>query len=371
MTDALRENKVEITIPEMKQILPVLWSEGPRRVTTRIVGASGVGKTEAVIQCAVECGFEYVKINVPAEIPEPADALGLPDIIDRRTIYVPPYWVVEINNLAESTDKEVVVLILDEPGRAQLQILQALMPVALEYRVGSATLHPKVRQVWIDNPSEGTDYSVRTMDFAQEQRVQTFYLTYNDEAFFKYALVNNFHPEFFAFLKSYPEVLWNAEKDSPGPVSPRTAEFGSQACYGLEQAKIDLESSLAFKRLVARLGVEVTTSFMTNLRSQKYIIQPKDIIDRTFRKEDLARVLDVEKSADLLWLTFYRLASELTRRENLKGQQLANTRQFIMDNISDELNVVFFKMLPDKKALHILDAKLHERLKDRISLLPS
>jgi len=245
-----------------------------------------------------------------------------------------------------------------------------MMPMALEYRVGSAVLHPKVRQVWIDNPSESTDYNVRTMDFAQEQRVQTFYLRYDEDAFFRYALEKNFHPEWFAFLRAYPEMLWDPEKVKQGPVSPRTAEFASQACYSLDTANIDLEGRMATLRLNARLGVEVTNSFQVNLRAQKKIILPKDIIERTFKAEDARRIFD-EKNVDLLWLTFYRLAAELARRDPLKDQRLKNVQLFLGDNKSDELNYVFLKMLPDKKALHILDAKLHARLKDRIHELPS
>jgi len=363
-------DKMYVSIPDMKKLFPIIWSEGPRRVTIRLVGESGIGKTQGTIQCAEELGCPYILVNVPAEIPEPADLQGQCQIYEGKTVYVPPFWVVDANNLAESTDRQYVILIIDEPSRAPLQILQALMPMALEYRVGSAPLHPKIRQVWLDNPTESAQYNVRSLDFAQEERVQTFHLQYDEDAFFAHALDTiKFHPELFTFLKQFPEMLWNFDKKIQGPLSPRTAEYGSQACYALDKAKVSFDSHLGILRLSARLGIEVTHTFVANLRVQKHCIPPHEILERTFRREKLNEIL-APGNHDLCWMTLWRLAADISRREKLTRTQVANVRLFIEDNPSDEINYVFLKTMPAKHGHEILDPKLLARITDRIKDLP-
>ena len=360
----------EVTIAELDQLLDIMIHEGPKRTTTRIVGHAGIGKTTRAINFFEERGYEWLKVNAPSEITEPSDLLGLGKEVDGTTFFCPPSFVTLINQMAERTDKSVVGLIFDEPGRCQQQIFQAMMPTFLEYKIGAAFLHPKVRQVLTDNPSESELYNVRTMDVAQAERVQTLFLKYDEDCFFKYALNNNFNAEWFAFLRAYPEMLWDSAEGKPGPISPRTAEFASQACHTLQERKHDLESRIAQLRLNARVGEQVCASFMTNLRTQKHIIQPKAIIGGTYKEEELKKIL-APGAADLLGLTFSRLAAEIAKRDSLKGKDLENVQKFMWANPSDELNFVFLKLLPEKKGLNILDAKLLDRLKDRIQNLPS
>jgi hypothetical protein len=363
-------DRTEVTIAELDQLLPLMLHEGPKRISIDIVGDAGIGKTTRAVGICEEQDILWVKVNCAAEITEPSDLLGLGKDVDGKTVFLPIFWVVEINRLAEETSKAIVVLIFDDWTRLQLQIFQAMMPVFLEYKVGSCYLHPKVRIIATSNPSESEKYNVRTMDLAQTERIQRIYIKYDEDCFFKYALANNFNAEWFAFLKQHTEMIYDAAEGKMGPISPRTAEFASQACNTLQEHKYNLEDRLAQLRLNAVIGEQVCATFMTNLRTQKHIIQPKAIIGGTYKEDDLKRIL-APGAADLLGLTFSRLAAEIAKRDALKGKDLENVQKFMWANPSDELNYVFLKLLPEKKGLNVLDAKLLDRLKDRIQNLPS
>jgi len=106
------------------------------RVPILLQGPMGAGKSQAVHQVADEIGFTYVDLR-PATQDE-GDLIGMPekDVQNRVTRYLRPEWVPEKD--------QKLMLVLEELNRAQTGIMQALMQVLTEYKIGRASCRERV-----------------------------------------------------------------------------------------------------------------------------------------------------------------------------------------------------------------------------------
>lgn len=356
---AIKIERTPVTLAVAKQLISLIVGEGPMRRSIFLRGTRGIGKSSAFRQVAEENNYGLVWVDTPSQIAEQGDVPGLPEKSGDRTIYLPPHWYVEAQELAKKYKR--VIINFDDMGRATPQVNQALMPVFLDGKVGAFQFDPNVITCATGNPATAAqDYNVIEMDAAQTERVAVIEVKYHHETWLKWAIHQTMVEEWFAFLRDgHPELM---EDES---ISPRTAMFANQALRNLKVRGIDFETELGMLRLDCETGDQIRQMFVSHLRTQGQIIKPEDILKKSYKKRDFERIMD-EKRADLLHITYSRLAVAVANKEKLAQQEVLNIRDFIEQVPSDEINYVFLKMLPKDKEFIILDTALKDRLKERI-----
>jgi hypothetical protein len=355
MSDQLKV--VEVNLHQARVLLKMMLREKPRRVTADLQGDAGIGKT-TIVRELEDSTTKVIFVPTAAVIAEPGDISGMPKVENGRTVYASPYWSVQANEYA--AEYETVIILLDDYNRLPAQILQSLMPVFLDYKVGMLDLKPNVRVVLTSNPTKSDKYATRNLDFAQMERIQTLHVKYDHKITMDYARRNLWVPEWVAFLSLYKEVLGVGGLG----ISPRTAEFANQALQNILDSGQSLTHELSQLRLDANIGPIHRSTFITCLKTQEKIIEPDDILAGTYNTN---KFMAMKKAPDIINLTYSRLASRLHELgTSVKGVAFGNIRKFMLAHESDELTFVFLKSLPDATALNILDGESMREIRSRI-----
>jgi len=363
MSKGVNERYAEVDLNQAMELTRMMLNEGPRRVTVNLEGGAGIGKTSIIRSFEEDPAYKVIFVPTAAVITEPGDIAGMPKTANgdsgARTIYAAPYWAVEANEAAASGNFKRVILLLDDYNRVPAQILQSLMPVFLDYKVGALDLHPDVRVVLTSNPSTSDKYSTRGLDFAQVERMETLHVRLDFNVFMQYALKNNWVPEWTAFLNLYKEVVGT---DGEG-ASPRTCDFANQALRCIKDGGQSILSEIAQLRLDARVGAAIRTSFVTCVKTQEQVILPEEIISG---KYSATKFEALKKKPDIINLTYSRLSSKLHELKGLGKEAVTNVQQFMLKHESDELTFVFLKSLPQDLALKILTGEVMKEIRKRV-----
>lgn len=368
---------MEVSLKDATQILDLMVSEGPRRVTACIEGPAGVGKSSIVRQFCAEREYYLVEVNTAAAITEPGDILGMPMKDNGKTIYAPVFWALQCNTWAqqiidEKSDKKVI-LSFDDFNRVPAQVLQSMMSIFLDYKVGALELLPPVRIVLTGNPSNSREYAARALDKAQSDRIQSILVRFDLDQFISYGIRNQFNPEWLTFCKAYPEMFMEIPDEKKkkgsgiGSISPRTAEFASQALNTIQFRNLNFNSDISRIRLDAVVGEHIRASFFTHLKTLNRILTADEILAGKIREDVFAEMI---KRPDLIYLTYIRLATHLTANEpRLVDKDIKHLREFIIRVEQDEINALFLRVVQENSknlSQRILDADTFQTLKARL-----
>jgi hypothetical protein len=355
----------EVTLKEAVELLEFMSMEEPRLVTACLEGAAGLGKSSAGKQFAEKMGYPLVFVNTAAVLTEPGDILGLPIEKDGVTHYAPPFWVVECQKLAADPQIKKIVLMFDDFSRVPAQILQSMMSIFLDRKIGAASLPEKVFLLLTGNPSKKKEYATRALDRAQQERIQVINVRFDLECFLQYANTHDFNPEWMAYCAAYSENFMDDGKKGAA-MSPRTAEFASQALNAIKKKGYPLDHRIAKTRLDSIVGESIRESFLVCLKHQQDIIPPDKILEGSYEDKSFNEMM---KRPDLMYLTYTRLASELTKLSNnnkISQSSIKNLRRFIMRVERDEMNFLFLNIIPQKTSKAILDGDTFTIMRNRL-----
>jgi hypothetical protein len=355
----------EVTLKEAVELLEFMSQEEPKLVTACLEGAAGLGKSSVGKQFATKMGYPMVFVNTAAVLTEPGDILGLPMEKDGVTHYAPPFWAVECQKLAVDPQVKKIVLMFDDFSRVPAQILQSMMSIFLDRKIGAASLPDKVFLLLTGNPAKKKEYATRALDKAQQERIQIINVRFDLECFLQYANVAEFNPEWLAFCAAYQENFADDGKKGAA-MSPRTAEFASQALNIIKKKGYPLDHRIAKTRLDSIVGESIRESFIVCLKHQQDIINPEHILEGTY---DDKKFNEMMKRPDLMYLTYTRLAVELTKLANADKIPLPgvkNLRKFIMRVERDEMNFLFLNIIPQKVSKTILDGDTFTIMRSRL-----
>ena len=174
-----------------------------------IWGLHGIGKTELVRDLAQArgCAFAYI---APAQFEEMGDLLGMPKIdTDAQgaevTRFVAPEWVPRTPGPG--------ILLLDDVNRADDRILRGIMQLFQNYELVSWALPSQWLIVCTANP-DGGDYSVTALDEAMLTRMLHVTMTFDAQAWARWAERNDVDPRGINFVLAYPELV-NGRRTTP------------------------------------------------------------------------------------------------------------------------------------------------------------
>jgi len=325
-----------------------------------IWGRHGIGKTQLVEAIAKKKGFEFVSVS-PAQFEEMGDLLGMPKVIDDKTVFAPPSWVPSSNNRG--------ILLIDDINRADDRILRGIMQLLQNYELISWKLPQNWHIVATANP-DGGDYSVTPMDNAILTRMMHITLTFNPKDWAMWAEANGVDSRGIDFVLTYPEIV-NGERT--------TARTLVQFFESISPIK-DLKSALPLVQLMADACLDPQTAavFITFVKDElAELISAKDIVNaKNFSKtvdKPLRKSVDKDSlRVDILSTICTRLVNYLTVNTiKPSKEQLKNIKEFLLiDLLPNDLRLITAQEIVDSKNKHLKiimnDAKIAMLLLDKM-----
>ena len=174
-----------------------------RNRTLFLLGPSGVGKSDAVREAAIELGKQYdcefPVLDLRLSQMEPPDFGGVPSVVKGQTIMNPPAW------LPRDPDSRGIIL-LDEITSAPPVMQSAAYQVALDRAMGQVKFPDGWMVMTAGNRASdrGVTYPLAAPLLA---RMTLINVESSLDGFIDYCSVHNVRPEVIAFVKSRGEYL--------------------------------------------------------------------------------------------------------------------------------------------------------------------
>lgn len=163
----------------------------PSKKAMLAVGDFGIGKTQIVRQIGEKLGLKVIEFDC-THLNDSGDILGLPSIINGKTIFNPTYWY---------EPDTPVLLFFDEVFRANADVRAALMKLCLDQTIADKKLAPGSRVFAAANPPGFHGYEGEIPDPAQLSRYAAYWLDPTFQEWYKHAQSINVHPAILQYLK--------------------------------------------------------------------------------------------------------------------------------------------------------------------------
>lgn len=191
-----------------------------------------------------------------------------------RMSYAKPAWVPEYNENGN-------LFILDDYGRCNQALQQAIMEFVLTQSYTSWTLPKKTSIFLTSNPDNG-DYNVNTQDLAQKTRYLTYDVDFSVEAWAQWAEKDGIDGRCINFVLSYSDQLFKTDREGNAICNPRSFVMFADMISGIDDwdkvENLDMITTIAkgcFKDDKGRFS----TMFLTFLRNKMHqLIQPKEML---------------------------------------------------------------------------------------------
>ena len=342
----------DVTAKELVEIIKNRFKGKRTRPTPiLIMGKAGVGKTESIYQVVQELGIGLKEVVLTEY--ESTDLAGLPRIMEREDLdpnivlnnqsdmytveHIRPRLLPDpvkeehcIQKYCEATGKKPEDIdIMELPPEARKHVAGILffdeVPAAsAENRIAASKLLDKSRRIgeyvlpdrWLvvcagNGPEDGGQYDdLEPMFF---NRTQGFRFEPDETSWIDWAVKHNVMPEIIAFIKTYPDLLWDCD-----PNAVYTTAFPSPRAW--TNASIELQNFLECKpegyRLSERdiyiniagiVGSAAATKFTTFYAYNESIIPVVDI------ESGKARINIGDNSRDAAYLQASIVASHLNK----------------------------------------------------------
>lgn len=296
-----------------------------------IWGKHGIGKTELVENFAKANGFDFIYI-APAQFEEMGDLVGMPKIVNGKTIFAAPNWV--------PTTNEKGILLIDDVNRADDRILRGIMQLLQNYELVSWKLPENWQIILTANP-DGGDYSVTPMDDAMLTRMLHITMIFEVKTWAKWANENDIDNRCINFVLTHPNVI------SGERTTPRTlVQFFKNI-----QTIDNWQSNLGLIQMLgdATLDAQTVASFIAFVQNDmQLLLSPNEILDsEDFEEEVENRLYDLvvgdSLRIDILATICTRLIQTIDNKAfKINHLQLENLKSFIkLDFLPDDLRLTF------------------------------
>ena len=321
-----------LSIKEVKKLINytidnnlTLEDNGKRPISICLEADAGIGKTSIVEQIAGERGMTFTKLSLH-ELEEAGDLVGFPQmeyecqvkkrIMDKdgnpkvkvfpepvwlnahqlkpedpntkyvqtgktRMAYAKPAWVPEYN-------ENGCLFLLDDFGRCNQQLSQAVMELILTQGYVSWKLPKKTSIVLTSNPDNGS-YNVSSMDEAQRTRFLTFNLDFDINSWMAWAEKEGIDGRCINFVASYYNELFNSDGEGNHICNPRSFVMFANMISGVQDW--DTAESLSFITTISKGcfkddGDRFSKMFNMFIRNKMHLLpQPKNMLLDEWSKE--------------------------------------------------------------------------------------
>ena len=327
-----------------------------------LISERGVGKTSAYKQCADELGIGYMGLYAAAL--EGPDFMGLPDK-DREkgiTRYLAPQFLPTEQAVEEGLFKPKGLLVLEEINRVPSDTTSVLYPLLLEGKINGHSLAPGWKIGVTMNP-DTMNYSVNSLDDAMLDRFVSIEITADLDDYTDYSAKNNPNDDVLAFLQACPDMLLIV-KDS----ADATALSKSPTPRGWTKVQellnnCSLSEKLMLELIAGILGPETASAFFGFMKNRDFKIPPTEKLLNNFSEveRDIKDILDRNR-LDIINLIIKKAVITF----ELKETHMMSLNSFT-SHLTDELNILFFKLLATKRADDFQGVIGHINAFDRVS----
>lgn len=302
-----------------------LEENGGRPISICLEGGAGIGKTSLAQQVAEERGMTFTKLSLH-ELEEAGDLVGFPQMEyecqvakavkdadgnvkikvlpgtvwlngkqlenqpkgtmvkqtgKTRMAYAKPAWVPEFN-------ENGCLFLLDDFGRCNQQLSQAVMELILTQGYVSWKLPKKTSIILTSNPDNG-QYNVNSMDAAQRTRFLTFNLDFDINSWMAWAEKEGVDGRCINFVASYYNELFNEDDEGNSICNPRSFVMFSNMISGVQDW--DSADSLSFITMISKGcfkddGDRFSKMFNMFIRNKMHLLpQPKNMLLDDWSKE--------------------------------------------------------------------------------------
>ncbi len=295
-----------------------LEAQGLPKTPVCIWGKHGIGKTEIVRAFAQERGYRLAYL-APAQIEEMGDVLGMPSIVEGRTVFCPPRWA--------PSQPGPGILLLDDINRADDRILRGLMPLLQDGALLSWALPPRWHIVLTANPDTG-QYSVTALDDAMMTRMAHVTLEFDLQTWVKWATAAQIDARGIHFVLAHPETI----------TGKRTTARTLTRFFRLLSGIPDLRAEISMVRLwvEALLDAETAQAFVQFIHTGGDRLPAPDAIlsasnfDEAVAKPLYAIVKGPPLRTDILSAVCTRLAMHVSHLNKLSDTSQRNLKLFLL-----------------------------------------
>ena len=279
-TEATSWEKLGISptsIAHVPGLLDLCWGM-EKKITICLVGETGIGKTP-IVQQWVASKKGYLKTLNFGHMTQEEVSMIMFNEEGTEFDFVPPGWLLRLNERAEETG--CAVMFLDEWNRGDKALVNALFTLTDERRIHDFHLHKNVMIVAAMNPSDGA-YLVNEAekDHAIRKRLCFVYTTYDITAFIKHAQASKWHPLVPEYIKSDTVSLYDTKARDAGKCFPCPANWEkvSNILKSAEKLKWDLYAARVGDMVTGQIGSATATRFMDFVRDQNILIRPYEVL---------------------------------------------------------------------------------------------
>lgn len=195
-----------------------------------IWGAPGIGKSSIVENFALEMGLPCVSLLGSQLAPE--DIIGVPQIVDGKSIFCPPRMIAREN---------AYCLFLDELNACSQEVQKAFYSLIHDRRIGEYHLPEGSIIIGAGNRTQDNAI-VKTMSSALVNRMFHVELTASHRDWLEWAGQNGIHPYIIEYIGLRPDHLWQQPPKTEEPFStPRSWHMLSDALHSYGDSITDKE----------------------------------------------------------------------------------------------------------------------------------
>jgi hypothetical protein len=353
-------------IKNFKKIYPYLLQA---KITPRLVGHPGIGKTQVVKQLAKELDYNFIYLTFGA-VEDVGDIIGLQDRIEingvtEATRHLRPEWFPTLPRN---------IIFLDEFSRAPKSVVQAMLPFILDGKLHTHQLPEDTHIVLADNPPTDDHILTDTSDKALASRVCHIMLEPSVEEFLDYAKTINTEFSVTSFISENPEML--ESKHSPYSIDFTYPNRRAYLDFISPLMKLNPPKELLFETLKGLIGTAAALKFIKHQENVNTRIRGLEILNGYDRVRVRAVAMD-KNALDQLNIAGEDLIREIKLAGSITEQQGKNIGEFLLD-IPEEYSYSLVRALlklgfdsvnktvgENDKLIKRLDGKLQEILNSK------
>jgi len=312
-----------------------------------IRGPHGIGKSELIATIAKNKGLPV--IDVRASTMSEGDVVGFPnlDAIKKFGVatFALPSWYV-------AACKKPAVLFLDELNRGLIGVLNGMLQIVLDRKLGSdvtgmpVPLHKDT--IVIAAVNWGADYTITEMDPALLSRFWIADFMPSDQDWILWAQsVGNIDPLIIDFIKMHPQHLREKKAVDPNRVSPNQRAWAMLDSVikhnGVKLYEPETYTSITMDSLYSIatgfVGFETAAAFQSFVKNYSKILTAQDVLDDWSSTKQKISYLSAERILDLC-----SKIKDFAEKNDISSDQCKNLIEF-HNSLSGEQNFHLFKIM--------------------------
>lgn len=321
----------------------------PANKAMLVVGEFGIGKTQVIRQIGEKLGLKVICFDC-THLNDVGDILGLPSIVNGKTVFNPTYWY---------EPDTPVLLFFDEVFRANPDVRNALMSLCLDQTIADKKLAPGSRVFAAANPPGFHGYEGEIPDPAQLSRYSAYWLEPTFEEWYTHAKECKVHPAILEYLNKNKSDLdpfsnakaMNVEADTDGQeltvLPSRRSWFDySNFLYNAEKVKNVKKLSREFVILGGSgyIGSTIAIKFAPFYMNASSAIGAEDIL----RDWSSVKPKDPEEKYDVATAT--KLSNDIKifikgYKKDIPAKWKKNFSSFMREGMSEEAQVAIINNL--------------------------